>query len=267
MLGGRLRLSQRRNLYQVESDLLAHACLLFGDLKKDMTADEYGSAALLYAREAGANEAIAWTARAKTLRWQERLIESADMARQGYECSPMTPIRIQLASQEANAAALLGDKSRAQEALRRAEIAAETVTPDSGVSAWSFATGRQAVFALAVALQTGDPDGALRAAAMADSGWTAGEPRVKANWAQIRVGAAMAHLTKGSLDGAVEEVRPVLTLSPELRVATVTGYIDNLDRRLSRPPFRNSPTAKELRQQLQAFNSAALQDGQPEHGG
>lgn len=258
LLSGNQRLRQRRDLYRIESDLLAHACLLLGDLKQDEIADQYGFAALTFAQEAGSNQAIAWSARAKTLRWQERLIESAAMARQGYDCSPPTPIRIQLASQEANAAALLGDASRAREALRRAETAAETVIPDSGISAWSFATGRQALFALAVATQTGDSDGALHAAAMADAGWAAGEPQVPATWAQIRVGAGIAHLMQGALDGAIEEVTPMPTLAPGLRVATVTNYIENLDRRLNNPRFRDSKRAIELRQQIREFNSAAL---------
>jgi tetratricopeptide (TPR) repeat protein len=252
------RLSQRRTLYRIESDLLAHACLLLGDLKRDETANQYGAASRVYAQEAGSNQALAWSALAKTLRWQERLIESAEAARQGYECSPATPIRIQLASQEANAAALLGDFSRAREALRRSEAAAETVAPDSGTSAWSFATGRQALFSLAVATQTGDPEGALRGVEMADAGWAAGEPYVPANWAQIRVGAGIAHLMQGDLDGAIEEVTPMLTLAPERRVATVTSYVDNLDHRLGQSQYRGNKSALELRQQLREFNSAAL---------
>ncbi|KAB2371133.1 coiled-coil domain-containing protein [Actinomadura montaniterrae] len=254
------RLSQRRTLYRVESELLAHACLLFGDLKHDETANQYGAAARVYAQEAGTNQALALSALAKTLRWQDRLIESAEAARQGYECSPETPIRTQLASQEANAAALLGDFGRAREALKRAESAAEVVAPDSGKSAWSFATGRQALFSLAVATETGDAEGALRAAQMADAGWAAGEPYVPANWAQIRIGAGIAHLMQGDLDGVIEEVTPTLTLAPERRVATVTAYADRLGRRLNQAKYRNDKRALELREHLREFNAAALSE-------
>lgn len=256
------RLSQQRTLYRIESDLLAHACLLFGDLKHDEVANQYGAAAKLYAQEAGANQALAWTALAKTLRWQERLIESAEAARQGYECSPAIPIRTQLASQEANAAALLGDFGRAREALKRAENAAEVVTPDSGKSAWSFAIGRQALFSLAVATETGDAEGALRAAHLADTGWASGEPYVPANWAQIRIGAGIAHLMQGNLDGVIEEVTPTLTLAPERRVATVTAYADRLRRRLNQPKYRSDKRALELQEQLREFHATALtEDG------
>jgi transcriptional regulator with XRE-family HTH domain len=257
------RLSQQRELFRIESDLLAHACVLLDDMKQNKLAQRYGTAALLFAHEAGSNQAIARSALAKTLRWAERLDESADIARLGYECSPMAPIRIQLASQEANAAALLGDASRAREALSRADVAAELVLADSGLSAWSFPTGRQAIFALSVAMYTGDAGAALRAAARADDGWASGEPMVSANWAQIRVGAGIAHLSQGSLDAAIEEVRPVLSLAPELRVSTVTAYMDRLDSQLRLPQLNGNKAAAELRSDIRDFNAAALLDDQP----
>jgi hypothetical protein len=153
LLEGRLRLSEQRELYRIESLLLSHACLLLGDLNENALAERYGLAGLAFAREAGSDQAVAMTVLAKTFRWQKRLTESLNMARSGFACSPDAPIRVQLASQEANAAALLGDAVRAREALARAERAAESVTPDSGLSAWSFPVTRQAVFAQSVATQ------------------------------------------------------------------------------------------------------------------
>jgi hypothetical protein len=258
LLDGKQRLSQRRELFRIESDLLAHACLLLDDLKQNAVAQKYGAIALSFAKEAGTEQATSRTALAKALRWAERLIESADMAKIGYESSPATPIRIQLASQEANAAALMGNIIRAQEALKRADQAAETIPADSGMSAWSFPVGRQAIFALSVALQTGDPDAALRAVAKADASWDSGAPFVPANWAQIRVGAGIAHLLKGSLDATIAEVTPVLTLSPDLRISTVTAYLDKLDQRLREPRFHGDTDVSELRLNIRDFNSAAL---------
>lgn len=254
----RTRLSQTRELYRIESELLSHACLLHGDLQQNAVAEKFGTAALLLASECGSNDALPRTALAKTLRWEERLIESAAMARAGYDSSPARPVRTQLASQEANAAALLGDAMRATEALRRAELAAEQSESDSGQSAWSFSTGRQAIFALSVATNTGNPERALLAAATADDAWDAGEPKVLANWAQIRVGAGIAHLVLGSLEAAEEQVVPVFSIPPELRVATVTAYTADLGRRLSRPKFRRDTVAVELRDAIRDFNSGAL---------
>jgi hypothetical protein len=159
---------------------------------------------------------------------------------------------------EANAAALLGDAARAREALARAERAAEVVTPDSGLSAWSFPIARQAVFAQSVATQIGDADAMLEAAAVADAAWSAGAPMVSANWAQIRVGAAIAHLMNGSLDGAIAEAEPVLALSPSMRVATVTAYAERLRRRLVHPRYKGAAGASELRERLAQFSADVL---------
>lgn len=263
--GGRQKLRQTRELMRVNSDLLAHACLLFGDLSQNRIAAEYGSAALLFAREAGTDEAIAWSVRAKTARWQGRYVEAADMARQGFEVSRPTPTRIELAYREALSAALLGDAGRSREALARAENTAGIMPADEdGISVWSFPIERQAVFGLSVALHSGDPDTALRAAATADAGWAAGDPRNPANWAQVRVGAAIAHLMNDALDSATVEVIPLLDLHPSLRIDTVTGYLRNLDRLLDQPRFSGSKAAVELREQIRDFSATATLFGREE---
>ena len=260
LLEGRLRLSEERELYRIESLLLSHACLLLGDLNENTLAERYGMAGLAFAREAGSDQAVAMTVLAKTFRWQKRLTESMDMARRGFACSPNAPIRVQLASQEANAAALLGDAVRAREALARAERAAESVTPDSGLSAWSFPVTRQAVFAQSVATQMGDADAVLQAASVADAAWSAGAPKVSANWAQIRVSAGIAHLLNGHLDGAAAEVEPVLALPSSMRVATVTAYTERLRRRLEHPRYNGAAGVRELGERLVQFNADALSD-------
>jgi hypothetical protein len=254
---GRQRLRQTRELLRIDSGLLAHACLLLGDLGRDEAARDYGTAALLFAQEAEADEAIAWSVKAKTARWQKRFVESAELARRGFEVSGPTPTRVELAYREANAIALFGDASRARKALQRAERAAETLTGDrGGTSVWSFPRGRQAIFCLSIAIYTGDPAGALRAAAAADARWSAGDSKVPATWAQVRAGAAMAYLMMDSLDGAAAQIAPVLELAPELRINTVTGYLANFDRMLSQRRFADSRLATGLRQQIRGFSSA-----------
>jgi transcriptional regulator with XRE-family HTH domain len=255
--GGKQRLRQARDLMRIDSGLLAHACLLLGDLGRNQVAREYGVAALLLAQEAEADEAIAWSVQAKTARWQNRFVEAAELARRGFEVSSPAPTRVELAYREANAIALFGDAFRARDALRRAEKAAETLNLDGhGISVWSFPAVRQAIFSLSVAIHTGDPAAALRAVAMADSCWSAGDPKVPATWAQVRAGAAMAYLMMDSLDGAAAQIAPVLELAPELRIHTVTGYLENLQRMLCQPRFADSSLAAGLRQQIREFNSA-----------
>jgi hypothetical protein len=257
--GGKARLRQTRDLYKIESDLLAHACILLGDLHNDEGAIAYGVTAALYAREAGTNQAVALSAQAKTERWRGRYAASADLARRGFDSSPPTQLRILLASQEANASALLGDHDRTRRALRRAEEAASApLTRDSGLSPWSCPPPRRALYALSVAIQTHNPAMALRAAEMADAGWASGEPWVHGTWAQVRFGAGIACVIMGDLDGAAQQLAPVMATPPEFRLATVTNYLVNMDARLQDPRFQGSSSTAALREQIQEFNSTAL---------
>ena len=255
--GGRQRLAQTRELLRVDSAVLAHACLLLGDLGKYEAARVYGSAALLCAQEAGADEGLAWTAMAKTARWQDRFTEAAGLAARGFEASGQAPVRAELAYREANAIALFGDVPRARAALQKAGRAAEGLD-DGGTSAWSFSRGRQAIFTLSVCVHTGDPDGALRAAQDADAYWDAGGGKVTATWAQVRAGAAMAHLLKDSLDGAAGQLGPVLELPPDQRISTVTGYLDEISGMLRTRRFGGSPLAAGLGEQIREFTAAGV---------
>jgi hypothetical protein len=252
-------LGETRELFRVDADLLAHASMVLGDLNQDRVAEAFGQAALLSAREAEANEALVWAALAKTARWQNKYAESADLSRRGFDCSGPSPVRAMLASYEARAAGLLGDVRRAREALTRAEQAADELTsPGPETSVWSFPRPRQALLALSVLTRTGDADAALQAVATADAAWASGTPRSPSTWAQIRVGAGIAHLMKGSLDGAVDEVEPMLALEPEFRMATVTRYLEDLASRLQQRRFQKSPVATNLLHQIREFNAGAL---------
>jgi hypothetical protein len=256
---GRQRLRQARELIRIDGDILAHASVLIGDLGQDQAADAHGQAALLYQGEADASQATACYALAKSARWRRDYATAADLAARGYEHGPVTPMNVQLACYEANAAALLGDRRRARQALTRAEQIASALPaqPPSG-SPWAFPAERLAIFRLSVLLRTGDPDGALAAAEAADKGWASGDPPIPGTWAQIRIGAAIAHLLKDSLDGVTEQVTPVLAMAPEYRIATVTGWLADLDERLAHPRFARDPQAEALRRQIQDFTGAAL---------
>jgi hypothetical protein len=256
---GRQRLRQTRELARIEGSTLAHASVLLGDLGQHQDAEDYGNAALVCLQEADASLASAFYALAKTARWQQDYATAADLARQGFEDGPVGPMSVQLAYYEANSAALLGDRYRARQALLRADQIAEALsTSKASGSPWSFPAERQAIFRLSVLLRTGDPRGALAAAQAADHGWEAGDPYIPGTWAQVRIGAAIAQLQLDSLDGADEQVSPMLTLAPEFRIATVTGWLDDLDAHLTRPRFARSPIAESLRQQIRDFEAAAL---------
>jgi hypothetical protein len=231
----------------------------------------------MYADEAGSSRALGLSAQAKSARWQgvrhghgkgqRYYVLSADLARQGYECGSAGPARVLLANQEASAAALLGDVTRARQALRRAEQAADGpfAHTDSGLSAWSCPRPRQALYSLSVAIRVGDADAALRAAELADAGWATGDPWLYGVWSLIRVGAGIAHVMKGDLDGAQSQLVPVLTLPPEFRIATITGYLADMDARLKQRRFARVVGAGDLREQIRIFRAGAS-SMTPNHG-
>jgi transcriptional regulator with XRE-family HTH domain len=257
---GDLRFRQVRDLLRIDADLIAHAAVLLGDVNRDQAAEAYGRIAVQLAEEAGSNPGLGWYARAKTARWQGHYIEAADLARRGYNATPAGPMKHQLAWYEANSAALFGDISRAREAAHRADLCADSGTTVPARSVWSFPAQRQTLFSLAVAVRTGEPDVALRTAVLADQAAAAGDRPSLATWAQIRVAAGIAHLLKDDLSGVVHETMPVLSIPPELRLTTVTGYLDDLSHRLAHPRYADCADALQLRQQIRDFNAAALPD-------
>ena len=167
---------------------------------------------------------------------------------------------VQLACYEANAAALAGDASRARAVMRYAEEQA-TLQPTAQVttSPWSFPPERMTIFRLSVALHTGDLNAALLTASEAGMAWDPAGPHVPAAWAQIRIGAGIACLLKDEPDGAAEQVRPMLDLAPGLRIATVTGWLADLDRHLADGRYVHVPVAGELRQEIREFMTTALE--------
>jgi hypothetical protein len=264
---GRQHLRQTRDLIRIDGMSLAHASVLLGDLGRDHDASRYGRAALLCLQEADASEAPAWYALAKTPRWRHDYATAADLASRGFHEGPVTPMSVQLASYEANAAALLGDTARAAAALNRADMLADVMTAcESSSSPWAFPTQRQAIFRLSVLLRTSDPDGALRAAAEAETAWASGEPQIPGTWAQVRIGAAIAQLQRAQLDAAQAEVAPVLAMPADLRIATVTGWLADLDSQLAVSKHHDSVLVTGMRRQIRAFTAAALPSDAREAG-
>jgi hypothetical protein len=265
---GRQRLRQTRDLLRIDADLLAHASLLLDDLHHGSSAEAHGHAALQLAEEAGASKALAFSAQAKTARWRgmhsrggpasrRYFASSAGLARQGFDrCGPADPVRVLLACQEASAAALLGDAPLARQALRRAEHAAETA-PSGEATAWSCPHPRLALYGLSVALRLNDPAAALRSADTASQFWEAGEPCLFGVWSLVQAGTGIAHLMNGDLTAAASQLGLVTQLPADLRISTITGYLDDMDTQLRDRRFAAAPQAASMREQIAAFRAPA----------
>lgn len=108
---------------------------------------------------------------------------------------------------------------------------------------------------MSVALRLRDPDAALRSAAVADELWETGEPRPFGVWSLIHAGAGIAHVMKGDLAAADERLELVTSLPPDLRISTITGYLEDMDALLQGHRFAGIQQAAGMREQIAAFTT------------
>jgi transcriptional regulator with XRE-family HTH domain len=248
--GGKQRLSQTRELLRLDAELLAHLCQLHGDVHSDRTAFACGRAAIALADEAGSSPAAAFSAQAQIARWRGRHAEAADLAAEGLKRGAPTSLRTLLAYQEATAAAAAGDRRRAHAAIACAEaIDNSEAAPDS---VWSCPPGRQALYRIGVELSLGHPQESLQLAANTAL-WQSRLPRAFGTWAHFQIAVAKAHLMLGSVEGAAEQLTPVLSLSEEYRLATVVEHLMTIDLLLRQQSFDGSVSAAALHTQIVQF--------------
>jgi transcriptional regulator with XRE-family HTH domain len=251
--GGRQRLRQTRDLLRLDAELLAHLCQLLGDVRRDRAASACGQAAIALAGEADCSPAAAYSAQAQIARWRGRHVEAADLAAEGFRRGAPPPLFTLLAYQEATAAAAAGDGRRAHAAIARAEAAGDG--PAAPVSVWSCPPGRQALYRLGIELSLGRPREALKLAADAKTLWQSELPHAFGTWAHFQIAVANAHLMLGSVDGAAEQVTPVLNLRAEYRLATLAEHLATTDLLLRQGPYSGLASAAAIRERIEEFRA------------
>jgi hypothetical protein len=76
----------------------------------------------------------------------------------------------------------------------------------------------------------------------------------------------IAHLQEGQLDGMAEDIGPVLAMPPDMRIATVTGWLNDLDTELRIGRHASCALASSLRHQIRDFTATALPSHAKEAG-
>ncbi|MEV5707321.1 helix-turn-helix transcriptional regulator [Actinoallomurus sp. NPDC052274] len=258
---GRQKISQTKMLLGVSAELLALLTLLAGDVGRYRLARAYGRTAWTCAQEADSDpaRALVLIAQSKTACWENEFAEATNLAGRGLQLSPAGPQKVLLAVSKATALKSLGDLENAQCALVAADGARDEISyPDENATAWSCPRARQATYALQVHLGARNPDAMLRAAQAADAAWAYGDPWVYGTWAQVRIGAALAHVLNGDPEGAEAELAPVLEIGPSFRVATISGRLKAAERGLEDRRYRASETARTLRERIRIFRAESL---------
>jgi len=228
-----------------------------------LPAAAYAAASERLAEEAASSAAAAFSAQAQIARWRGHHLLAADLAARGLESNPPPELRTLLTYQEAVGAAAGQMASRARAALERAEASDDNVT---FYSAWSCPPDRRALFRMAVPLNLGEPQEALRLAAEAEPIWQKERSRAFGTWAHFRIAVASAHILVGSVEAAIEQVSPVLDLPQEYRISTLTGHFSTLNALLEDRRFNKSQEVASLREMLSGFKDSTSEPANGEDG-
>ncbi len=259
--GGRQRLDQTQRLLTNAAELFALIGLLASDVGRYPIADAYGVAAWTCAEEVDSAmaRAIVLSGQSKIARWEAKYVQAAEAARHGYEVCPPSSERVLLAAAEATALQSAGDIEGAWQAIRRAEEAHDGLSAeDPPATVWNCTRARLDTYAMQIGIGGSDPAAILRYAHAADEAWAEGTPWVYGTWAQVRIGAALAHTMRGDPEGAAEELAPVFDLEDRYRVVTIVGRASEVGRRLNDRRFAGSRPAQDLKERIRAFQAGSL---------
>ncbi|MFE0357521.1 XRE family transcriptional regulator [Streptomyces nigra] len=231
LLGGHQHPHQASELYMISGYLCSLLAWMSSDLGHAAEAETQSETAWLCAELARSDTLRAWvlSVRSKTAFWSGRLKDALQHARRGASYAPSGTVAVLLACQEADAWSQLGAVNEALAALTRAEAAREAVTDADDIGGLFACTpARQDNYAAAAQLRIGRPSEALESADRALDLINTQPVRAYGTVAQIHISRAAAYLDLGEPDGAYEALQPVLTLSPDRRLAPVADRLTEL---------------------------------------
>ena len=231
--------------------------IALGDLGQQVEAATYAQTALILAEESADPGAIAvaLSALSKVAFWDGQHRHAANLAARGYSLAqPADPIRVLLACQEADASPV----PRAREALALASSALEgTEVHDSGL--FSCGGVRLAAYTGTLRLREGDFTGVIAAVMDADTAIRNGEDQPFGSFMQTQISAALAMLATGDAEQAAIRLAQVFDLPADMRLATFNGKLSHAAALASAAPYRGSPAARGIAEQVRVY--LGQQDG------
>jgi tetratricopeptide (TPR) repeat protein len=233
---GRQRLAQMRDLYVIAGKLCAILSWISSDLGQLAVAEAHAlnGWALADQAEHDGLRALLLSARSKIDFWRRRYGDAAKHARRGYEYDPPGTLRVLLACQEADALQAAGRIGDAMEALSRSERIQDAFriqddvgqTEDLG-GIFGCGIARQSNYSIATYLRVGSIDQALSHVDRAERAWRNGDEWAYGTWAQVQIGAAIANVMNGEIDGAAMILQRILDQPAEKRLATLTVRLNS----------------------------------------
>jgi len=247
--GGHQYLYQTRELYVAAGRLSALLSWMSGDLGQMAAAAEHARATWVCADQADNATLRAWamSVASKAAYWDGDYLSAVECARNGQQYAATGTALVMLACQEADALKAVGRVREAENAIDRAKAAREQVNaPDDVGGLFSCGRARQANYEIGVHLAAARPKQAISAATEAEDAFASGDLWAYGTWAQIRIGAALAHIMLDNIGGAGQYLEPVLSMPPDRRLDTLDRRAGEVVHVLTRPRIERSREAREL---------------------
>lgn len=259
LLRGRQHPQQTTDLYVAASRLCglsAHVCLDLGDYDSAAT---YARTARACAQAAGHEGMLAWVRAVESLiaYWTGRYEKAARLAQAGRQHRAGGSIGTRLASLEARALAIIGDRAGVVAALADAERSREAMPGHDEVPGlFAFPAAKQFAYAGTSYLAVGGREHVRQAIASADTAirlyrTAEDDDQSVGDLFAAHVDLARSHLLLGDLDGTEAMLGFVLESPPERMSASIVRRLIALSRELSGPQYGGATQAARLRERLQ----------------
>ncbi|KUN02458.1 transcriptional regulator [Streptomyces yokosukanensis] len=259
LLRGRQHPRQTADLYVATSRLCglsAHVCLDMGDYDSAAT---HARTARACAEEVGHEGMLAWVRAVESLiaYWTGRYEQAARLAQAGRHHRAHGSIGARLASLEARALAIVGDRAGAVAALVDAERSREAMPGHDDVPGiFAFPTAKQFAYAGTTNLAVGGREHVQQAIVSADTAIrlyrsAEDDDQSVGDLFAAHVDLARGHLLLGDLDGTEAMLGFVLESPPERMSASIVRRLTALGRELSGPQYGGAAQATYLRERLQ----------------
>jgi transcriptional regulator with XRE-family HTH domain/tetratricopeptide (TPR) repeat protein len=254
LLNGHQPLSQTRELLL----LAGTSCLLLAHASQNLGDEDAAIAQLqtswTFAEQADHNELRAWVKGTAALiaEWSTRRQTALDYTRQAIQLAPGGETRIRIAAIEARAAARIGDRTTALTALedlqraREQSAAPDTLTRFGGLL--TFPLAKQEYYIGGTLALLGEHQRAEQHAAAAIQLYENGpkEHRSYGDEALARLDIVTARLAAGEVEGAGEQLRPILELPADRRIRQLGDAMHSVTRLLEEPRIARNSVAREL---------------------
>lgn len=258
LLRGRQRPRQTTDLYVAASRLCglsAHVCLDLGDYDSAAT---HARTARACAEAAGHEGLLAWVRAVESLiaYWTGRYEQAAWLARAGRQHHAVGSIGARLASLEARALAIVGDRAGAVAALADAGRSREAVGHDEVPGVFAFPAAKQFAYAGTSHLAVGGQEHVQQAIVSANAAIrlyrsAEDDDQSVGDLFAAHVDLARGYLLLGDLGGTEGMLGFVLDSPPERMSASIVRRLTALGRELSEPQYGGAAQAAHLRERLQ----------------